>query len=189
MHVALRPQAKPWKVSLLTISTLTFEISVQASVDCSADLNKGNHFQQIVHMERLREDRTVNGANEFVHLRAAAMAGHEYEAVAKVWAHSLDGSEEHVARKRRHHHVAKDDFEVLGEDFMHALDAILDAHDIEAVAVEEFIHDFLELRIILEQEYSALEFWSRRLGEDIRNIQSGGLVCVTLHALRELRPL
>ena len=141
----------------------TLRVSIAAvSIDCYADLHIGDHLQQIVHMKRLREDGPVHGTDEICNLSVAAMTGHENETVAEMRAHPLDSAEEHVARQCGHHHIAKDDLEILGKDLVDPLDAVLHADDLKAVRLKKFIHDVLELRIILEKEHGALCFRNGR---------------------------
>jgi hypothetical protein len=70
-----------------------------------------------------------------------------------------------------------------------ALDTVLDAHDFEAVGAEEFIHDALEFVVVFEEKDGSFFHGQRDLGQEVGDIESGGLVGVALHVVRELRRL
>src|SRR5581483_5205821 len=98
------------------------------------------------------KNRSTYSLDKFVHLLIVAVASHEHKARAQMRAHAFNRAVEHVTRQGGHHHVAKNDFKVIGEHLMDAFDAVAHGHDFVAFLGQEILHDLLKGRVVFDQK-------------------------------------
>src|SRR5581483_4970201 len=117
-----------------------------------ANLDEADDFDEVVNVKWLREHRALHALDEFVHLWTSAQTGDENKARTQVRADSFNGKVKHVARQRRHHHVADDHLEIARHHFTHAFDSIADGHYFVEVRFKEALDDLAKLFVVLEQQ-------------------------------------
>jgi hypothetical protein len=119
-----------------------------------ADLDKGDHFQEIVHKEWLGEDGAIHLFDEIRDFAVSFVTGHEYKAAAEMGTHALHSEVKHIAGQSGHHHIAENDLEVAGHDLPDAFHAIANGLDVVKTGFKEFLNDIAKILVILQEQYS-----------------------------------
>ena len=74
-----------------------------------------------VHLKGFPEYQSPDVPDKFFDFGITPVPGHEDESLAQGGAGALDCQIKHISRKIWHHHVAKDDFKIVGQNLFQSL--------------------------------------------------------------------